>query len=102
MFLSILDFLILNKMPLEKLAKKNFKLFVFRKKMLHLLLSCDVNRTLFTLQPANLKKSKKRQCPLGLIFIFFYFSSSRPSSAPLTVCVSGSVICPSRSRVGIR
>lgn len=57
MFLSILYFLGLNKMPLEKQAGKNFNLFGFYKKMLHLSLSCDIGRNLSTLKPPDFIKS---------------------------------------------
>lgn len=57
-FLSILHFLSLNQMPLEKLADKNFKLFGICKKILYFLPSYDINRNLSTLQPPNLKKPK--------------------------------------------
>lgn len=87
-FLPVLSFLSLQKMPLEKLVYKNFKLFGCCKKMLHLFLSCDINRNLSTLQPPNFKKSKTHQHHVGLNFFFFsYFPSSLPSSSLLTMCV---------------
>lgn len=85
-FLSIISFFSLNKMPSEKLVDENFKLFGCCKKMLHLLLSCDTNRNLSTLQPPNFKKSKKHYHHVGLNF-FSYFPSSLPSSSPLTMYV---------------
>ena len=88
-FLLALSFLSLQKMPLEKLVYKNFKLFGYCKKMLHLFLSCDISRNLSTLQPPNFKKSKKHQHHVCLNFFFFssYFPSSLPSLSLLTMCV---------------
>lgn len=80
-------------MPLEKLADKNFKLFEFCKKMMHLSLSCDVSSTLSALKPPSLKKSKKCQCQLGLNFFFlfpFFVAFIIPFNC---VYIFGSVIC---------